>query len=180
MRIKMIEETSNRWLSITANLGVLVGLILVIFEMRQNQELMKVNLTNHYYSSYAQAEMLFAGENLPAVWEKSLLDPKNLSLKEMRILEAHTYAPITRWINLYRLSEAGILENRFWQTQVNVDAGYYLGTPYGRAYWDNIKPHALESNFIPMELLHYIDDILADADPQDMRRYFESIRAAIK
>ena len=176
----MIGEISNRWLNVTANLGVLAGLILVIFEMRQNQELMKVNLTNDYYSSYAQAEMIFAGENLPLVWEKSLLDPKNLSLKEMRILEAHTYSPITRWINLYRLYEAGILEKIFWQTQVNVDASYYLGTPYGRAYWDNIKPHALESKFIPAELLRYIDNVLADTDPQDMRRHFESIQAATK
>ena len=176
----MIGETSNRWLNVTANLGVLAGLILVIFEMRQNQELMKVNLTNDYYSSYAQAEMIFAGENLPAVWEKSLLDPKNLSLEEMRILEAHTYSPITRWINLYRLYEAGILEKTFWQSQVNLDASYYLGTPYGRAYWDNIKPHALESNFIPLDLLHYIDNVLAATDPQDIRKHFESIQAAIK
>ena len=176
----MIGETSNRWLNVTANLGVLAGLILVIFEMRQNQELMKVNLTNDYYSSYAQAEMIFAGENLPAVWEKSLVDPKNLSLKEMRILEAHTYSPITRWINLYRLYEAGILEKTFWQSQVNVDASYYLGTPYGRAYWENIKPHALESKFIPLDLLDYIDNVLAATDPQDIRKHFESIQAAIK
>ena len=176
----MIGEMSNRWLNVTANLGVLAGLILVIFEMRQNQELMKVNLTNDYYSSYAQAEMIFAGENLPAVWEKSLVDPKNLSLKEMRILEAHTYSPITRWINLYRLYEAGILEKTFWQSQVNVDASYYLGTPYGRAYWENIKPHALESKFIPLDLLDYIDNVLAATDPQDIRKHFESIQAAIK
>ena len=176
----MIGETSNRWLNVTANLGVLAGLILVIFELRQNQELMKVNLTNDYYSSYAQAEMIFAGENLPAAWEKSLVDPKNLSLKEMRILEAHTYSPITRWINLYRLYEAGILEKTFWQSQVNLDASYYLGTPYGRAYWENIKPHALESKFIPLDLLDYIDNVLAATDPQDMRRHFESIQAAIK
>ena len=176
----MIGEMSNRWLNVTANLGVLAGLILVIFEMRQNQELMKVNLTNDYYSSYAQAEMIFAGENLPAVWEKSLVDPKNLSLKEMRILEAHTYSPITRWINLYRLYEAGILEKTFWQSQVNVDASYYLGSPYGRAYWENIKPHALESKFIPLDLLDYIDNVLAATDPQDVRRHFESIQAAIK
>ena len=176
----MIGEMPNRWLNVTANLGVLAGLILVIFEMRQNQELMKVNLTNDYYSSYAQAEMIFAGENLPAVWEKSLVDPKNLSLKEMRILEAHTYSPITRWINLYRLYEAGILEKTFWQSQVNVDASYYLGSPYGRAYWENIKPHALESKFIPLDLLDYIDNVLAATDPQDVRRHFESIQAAIK
>ena len=176
----MIGEMSNRWLNVTANLGILAGLILVIFELRQNQELMKVSLTNDYYSSYAQAEMIFAGENLPAVWEKSLLDPKNLSLKEMRILEAHTYSPITRWINLYRLYEAGILEKTFWQSQVNLDASYYLGTPYGRAYWDKIKPHALESNFIPLDLLHYIDNVLAATDPQDIRKHFESIQAAIK
>ena len=98
----------------------------------------------------------------------------------MRILRAHTYSPITRWINLYRLYEAGILEKTFWQSQVNLDASYYLGTPYGRAYWETIKPHALESNFIPLDLLDYIDNVLAATDPQDIRNHIESIQAAIK
>ena len=125
----MNQEIKARWFAIVTNMGVLIGLILVIFQMQQDRNLIRATLTNDFYSSYIDADTIFAGENLPAVYEKSLLDPKNLSIGEMRVMEAQTFAPINRWINLYRLSEAGIVDDSFWKTQVDLDTLYYLGNP---------------------------------------------------
>ena len=117
----MNQEISTRWFAIVTNLGVLIGLISVIFQMQEDRNLLRVTLTNDFYSSYINADTMFAGENLPAVYEKALLDPKNLSIGEMRLMEAQTFAPINRWINLYRLSESGIVDDTFWKTQVDLD-----------------------------------------------------------
>jgi len=109
----MDSQNSMRWLNVIANIGVLIGLLSVLFQMKQDQELLRVTLTNDYYTSYITADTSFAGESLPAIWEKALLDPKNLSIKDMRTMESQTFAPINRWINLYRLSEAGIVDESF-------------------------------------------------------------------
>jgi len=175
----MIGEMTNRWLNVTANMGVLVGLTLVLFEMRHNQELVRVTLTNDYYTSYIAADTVFAGENLPEVWEKALLDPENLSIKEMRIMEAQTFSPINRWINLYRLSEAGIVDEAFWKRQVNLDAGYYLGTAYGKAYWE-VSKNSWTSEFLPETLKSHIDSVISDRGPEDTLNYYNKIKAAIE
>ena len=175
----MIGEMTNRWLNVTANLGVLVGLVLVLFEMRHNQELVRVTLTNDYYSSYIATDTVFAGENLPEVWEKSLLDPENLSIKEMRIMEAQTFSPLNRWIKLYRLSEAGIVDPNFWKTQVELDANYYFNTRYGKAYYE-VSKKSWTTDFLPEELRNYIDSILHNAEPETTLDYYNRIKAAIE
>ncbi|MDG1712809.1 MAG: hypothetical protein P8H21_03010, partial [Woeseiaceae bacterium] len=75
----MKQEISTKWFTIATNLGVIVGLISVIFQMIEDRNLLKVTLTNDYYNSYINADTIFAGENLPAVYEKALLNPKDLS-----------------------------------------------------------------------------------------------------
>lgn len=82
----------NDWLRVIADLGILVGILLVLVQMNQNEDLMRSQIMNQYYDSYSSYEASFAGENLPAIWEKSLLDPENLTLAEMRALEAVTFA----------------------------------------------------------------------------------------
>ena len=69
----MNQEISTRWFAIVTNLGVLIGLISVIFQMQEDRNLLRVTLTNDFYSSYINADTMFAGENLPAVYENCLL-----------------------------------------------------------------------------------------------------------
>ena len=43
--VKMDSEKVNRWLTLGANLGVLVGIILILMELNQNADLMKAQMT---------------------------------------------------------------------------------------------------------------------------------------
>ena len=63
----MNNQISTRWV-IATNIGVLVGLISVIFQLIEDRNLLRVSLTNDYYSSYIQADTIFAGENF--IFEK--------------------------------------------------------------------------------------------------------------
>ena len=183
----MNQEISTRWFAIVTNLGVLIGLISVIFQMQEDRNLLRVTLTNDFYSSYINADTMFAGENLPAVYEKALLDPKNLSIGEMRLMEAQTFAPINRWINLYRLSESGIVDDTFWKTQVDLDTVYYLGNPYGRAWYEVTAP-LWSSDFLPDEVRKRIENNLKQgmlSEGQSLsinyaKDYYEKVRDAIK
>ena len=40
----MDSDRLNRWLTLGANLGVLVGIVLLIFELRQNQEMLQTQI----------------------------------------------------------------------------------------------------------------------------------------
>tara|TARA_B110000003_G_scaffold41871_1_gene39040 strand:+ start:978 stop:1523 length:546 start_codon:yes stop_codon:yes gene_type:complete len=179
----MRQEISTKWFTIATNLGVIVGLISVIFQMIEDRNLLKVTLTNDYYNSYINADTIFAGENLPAVYEKALLNPKDLSISEMRVMEAQTFSPINRWINLYRMAEAGIVDDTFWKSQIDLDTTYYLGTPYASAWWKISSP-LWSSDFLPDAVRERIEKNLynsnGEPDSSYTKNYYEQIKNAIK
>ena len=41
----MESDRINRWLTLTANIGVLIGIILILIELNQNADLMRAQLT---------------------------------------------------------------------------------------------------------------------------------------
>lgn len=174
----MLPGKLNRWLVLGANVGVIVGLILVLLQMKQNEELLRVQVTNEYFESYIAAETSFAGENLPAIWQKSVEEPENLSIAEMRAMEAQTFAPLSRWINLYRLAEAGIIDESFWKSQVALDTPFYFSSPYGKAWWEFFGER-FPISFLPIELKDEINKNLATASDNEMLTSFEEIQKII-
>ncbi len=139
----------NDWLRIVADLGILVGIVLVLVQLNQNEDLMRSQIMNQYFDSYSAYEASFAGENLPDIWEKSLVDPENLTLSEMRALEAVTFAPLVRWINLYRQNKAGVLGDMDWKEEVEMDATWIFKGPYAHAWWKYTSSNLLESGYLP-------------------------------
>jgi hypothetical protein len=135
-------------------------LVLVLMQMNQNEELLRVQVTNDFYASYIAADTTFAGENLPAIWQKAIEEPENLSIGEMRAMEAQTFSPLSRWINLYRLAEAGIVDDSFWKTQLEMDVSYYFSSQYGRAWWE-VFGNTITADYLPQELKDYVEKELA-------------------
>ena len=174
----MDSDRLNRWLTLGANLGVLGGLILVILQMNQNEKLIRVQITNDYFESYIAADTAFAGENLPAIWQRSFEEPENLSIAEMRVMEAQTFSPVSRWINLYRLAEAGIVDESFWKSQVDVDVSFYLGSQYGRAWWE-LYSDTLPVSYLPTKLKDEIDKKLADVPVDSALRQYREVQQII-
>ena len=175
----MESDRLNQWLTLGANFGVLGGLVLVILQMNQNEELIRVQITNDYFESYIAADTTFAGENLPAVWQKSFEDPENLSIAEMRVMEAQTFSPVSRWINLYRLAEAGIVDESFLESQIDMDVSYYLGSQYGRAWWE-LYSEAIPASYLPTKLKDQIDKKLADGSVDSALSQYRKIQQIIK
>ncbi len=168
------------WLQIIANFGILIGLILVLMQMRQNEELQRIQIMNQYHDSYSAYETAFAGENLPDIWEKSWLEPENLTLSEMRAMEAITFVPLNRWINLYRQSEAGILDQEDWKYEVLNDVSYYFDTPYARAWWQEMGSSMHDVGYIPSEMYDIIEERLNDSKARSQRDAYESMLKTIR
>ncbi len=90
----MDADRVNRWLTLVANLGVLIGLFLLVFEIRQNTDLMRAQIamerttsTREIYSDWAnggelvpiEIKLFEHLEDFPlAVGWSSLLSPEEL------------------------------------------------------------------------------------------------------
>lgn len=69
----MNTEKVNHWLAILANAGVIVGLVLLIFEIRQNTEMLRAQI-NQSRTEAAQSEQqaFFNSAYIPAILAKRI------------------------------------------------------------------------------------------------------------
>ena len=63
----MDKEKLNQWLALAANLGVLIGLILLVYEVRQNSDLMRAQISMERTNTNMQilTDIANGGELLP-------------------------------------------------------------------------------------------------------------------
>jgi hypothetical protein len=154
----------NRWLTLVANLGVLIGLFLLVFEIRQNTELTRAqiamertNSTREIFSDWAnggelvpiEVKLFEQVEGFPmAVGWSSLLSPEELLRYGYRI-RGRSEALKNDW---YQCS-LGLVEEEICRREVrvrmrnNLHRFYELGIPLGRSqqgYIDEMQDLAEE------------------------------------
>jgi hypothetical protein len=99
----LASEKINSWLTFGANLGVIVGLILLIIEIRQNTEMMQAQM-NQSRTEAAQSEQqaTFNSDYIPAIMVKRDTG-QQLSDEELRRYQA------------YMRSFSRNMDNQLWQ-----------------------------------------------------------------
>ena len=119
---------TNNWLQIVANLGIVLGLLLVGVQLKQNSDLLRVQLLYEESDRAMGLEALLVGEDGAKVWAKSIEDPENLTLAEQRIMEAllWSYAEQLRSVRL--LAELGMLDTTDWRIRVQNEAAFFFGS----------------------------------------------------
>ena len=99
----MSADRLNAWLSLFANVGVVVGLILIIIEIQQNTEMMRAQIS-HSRSETAQAEQqaVFNSEFIPDL------------LVKVRSSETLTPSEMVRYTTYFRAFNRN-QDNVYWQ-----------------------------------------------------------------
>lgn len=147
----------NNWLQIAANLGLLIGLLLVVVQLEQNAQLLKTQLLYEESQRQIELETKVVGEEGARVWAKSLLSPADLSLEEQRIMEALLWSYVEQLRAARMLSELGLLSDAEWRTRVDGESAFFLGNPYARAWWETFS----DSNAtLPAEVIDAVNERL--------------------
>lgn len=149
---------TNSWLQIAANLGIVVGLLLVGIQLKQNSDLLKIQLLYQESDRAMQLEALLVGENGAEVWAKSIEDPEHLTLAEQRIMEALLWSYTEQLRSLRRLAELGLLDSTDWRLRVKTEAGFFYGSRYGTAWWKNFSG---DDGLLPKDLVDAVDEHLS-------------------
>jgi len=164
----------NDWLQIVASLAVLVGLLVVVQELRQNNSLAKAERNSDIYAEWNDIYRFEIENDLLLLLQRSVEHPAELSDSEILRLAGH----YTLIINAYMLQAS--LQYRFdlaYDVEKYVfDIAWYLNSPIGREWlaqneeWVSEEPElfsALKSELaatpIPtqFELLHSLKDAAA-------------------
>ncbi len=147
----------NDWLTLFANIGVLLGIFFLIYEIQQNTDAIHSQTRAAIYGG-AQEE-LWKNMEYPDVTLNMLVTDHELSPEEKIRFDAWMSASLRArefaWIE-YR---NGNLDATYWESDRNVIA-IVLGTDRGRSWWNSIGRQAFSPEFVT-----YVDEYLEGREP---------------
>ena len=162
----MNSQKVANWVQVSANIGILLGLALVFLQIRQNTDILKTQMLFEESHRTVEAEYVMIGENGAEAWAKAITAPNELTLTEQRIVEGYLWGAVEQWRYTYTLSKMGLLEEE-WKNRVYFEVPYFLGNPYGRAWWKNLS----DPGSFADELRAFINKRLAEAKPNETLGY---------
>ena len=162
------------WITTGANIGVLIGLILVIVQMNQSAQLAR---TAYKSEGNVVANQIWANlmsDRATDVIEKSVECPKELTYSDFMALDAFLFTSMNNIFRDYQLMQEGLYSESDWKRTVDAYAHWFLANPFGRAWWDEEA-----KNFFPEEFSAYVTKQLNEIAGKDSQTLWLAIRARV-
>ena len=83
----MFTEKINHWLSLSANIGVMAGLILVAMQINQNTEITKAQIANDYFLADMTLELAMMGDDPAKSWIKAVYAPEDIDQLDAAVID---------------------------------------------------------------------------------------------
>ena len=166
-------ERANRWLTLAANLGVLLGLIVLIVEVRQNAVISRTAMELQANSELRELEMAIARPDVSAIWMKSVEAPETLTTDEIRAMDGLYASMMLQAEQRFLMAKYGIgTEGRAREHLVN-SLPFYFGSRFGKQWWAGQTEGWQGSRIIEIG-----DPIMAGVDENFLAEYYASLRVA--
>ncbi|MEQ8177940.1 MAG: hypothetical protein RIC52_11775 [Amphiplicatus sp.] len=127
----------GRWLTLGANIGVVLGLIILIIEVRQSAMLTRTMMEAEKNDRLAEIELSLSSPAAAAAWTKSIRAPGEMTDAEIRMVESHLVAVMLQWDNLFQMQAAGLASRERVAQHIRNVAPYYFGSAFAKNWWDN-------------------------------------------
>jgi hypothetical protein len=127
----MKTERVTRWLTLGANIGVVLGLLLVALQIRQESELTKMQLFSDHTDARREWAQAMMGDSPMDVVAKSIERPEDLSLEELLIMDHYFISALNELRRLELLKRAGL------DTGVYIEGfhSFYFGSNFAQAWY---------------------------------------------
>lgn len=129
-------DSINRWVALGANLGVVLGLFILVVELRQNAAMTRLSLEVSKNALLAEAEFRLADPAQAEVWVKSYTTPEALTDAEARRVEAFLVAMMLQWDYVLQMKKAGLADRADVENHIRNSAPYYFGSRFAKRWFD--------------------------------------------
>jgi hypothetical protein len=122
----MNADKVNRWLTLGANIGVVIGLMLVAVQINQDADLTRAQLFSEATDSRREFNQGMMGSDPMRVVTKSIERPHELTLEELQIMDMYLIAAVNEVRRLELLQDTGLAAD------VDVEAleYFYFGSKF--------------------------------------------------
>lgn len=156
----------NRWLTLGANLGVVLGLIILIVEVQQNATLTRADMKSRRNDVLVQIELSLAQPEIAKTWVKSIRAPETMTEVDARIVESHLVALMLQWDYMFEMEDAGLVTREDAREHIQNTAPYYFGSRHAKNWW-----HWQEAGWGGNPMMEVAGPIVESVDEEFMLRY---------
>ena len=158
----MDMDKLNQWLLVLSHVGIIAGLILVGFQIKQDSELTRVQIFSDTTSARIQMHESMMGENPAPVVMKSLSSPTELTLEELRIMDAYLLTAVNEARLRLVLARQGLGIDLVEEENILM---FYFGNRFAQEWW---KQFTSDGENMSNELNAELDRIVRSAAGTDM------------
>lgn len=166
----MNVDKLNRWLTLGANVGVVIGLIVLIVELRQNSSLTRAAMEIELTRVQADLELRMSSPDMSAVWMKSVYHPEDLTLVEIKMLEGPLVAATQQFDHLMNMQAAGLVSRRRVEGHIRNSSPFFFGSRFAQQWWQ-----ANEVGWQGTGLYEIAGPIIDGIDENFLEQYYGSI-----
>ena len=131
----MGTESRGRWITVVANLGVLAGLLLLVFELGQNRDLMRAQIRHELSTVLVEHQMAIAqNPQLASVIRRGDAG-EELSPDESVQFLVKNNALIRYWENVHYQYREGLYDETEFLSHRDAWGRYMANSPRAVSYW---------------------------------------------
>jgi len=112
------SENLNKWLTLGANLGVLVGLIVVVLELRQTQVVMSAESSMQRAQMSRENTALAARNNIAEI-ESKLAAGQEITTEERRNATEFANSLLRHYEVMHYQNQIGVLDEEIWDNNAD-------------------------------------------------------------
>ena len=165
-----ISDNIKSWISLLTNIGVLVGLFLLVIELNQNSQQLELQLQFQANQKIFENNRDLVGENVAAIFAKAITTPEELTFEEGLAASSHILNWLAVWEDKFFIYQNGLISEQEWKRDFEVSLGWILGSNFAKKVWLSMR-----SEFEP-EFSEFVDSKLANISDNETYQWWLNVR----
>lgn len=161
-------------LQLVGTLGLIIGLVLVAAQIRQNSNLMRAELSSDRHDAWIEIDSAKRLDNFSQVLSKVIEDPANLSLAEMIEMDGYLMNVLAQLDREYVLADLKTFLSEPEKT-VKENVEIYMGNRFAQSWWVEQKSDKLWNK----KMINDIDIEIRKLSPNRDSVYYERIKSRL-
>ncbi len=167
----MDSKLLNDRLQLIASVGVVIGLFVLVVEIRQNSEIARDSTYVALIENWQTLTVAEFQSDISTIFEKSMVSPESMTNAELLRLGAWIQSYVQIWQLQLEMDQGGAYDVN---TEISGELYYLFGNHASRAWY------TANRYWMPIELTEVIDEYIANNPVGSDAAYFESMREYIR
>ena len=125
------------WIQLLTNLAVVIGLVLLIYELNQSRNLTRAQVVDQVYGAAVNRNLALMGESPEQAIAKSVFRPEEITESDAIILTQFYTALLVSWLRNKDEHGVGYFGSSY--EQVISSEAYFINTVPGRKWWNSVR-----------------------------------------